>query len=225
LLSDCGVARRRLIVTESLFSMTGDFAPLPALADLAHEHHAMLMVDEAHATGIYGQHGRGLCELFGVEAGIHIRVGTMSKALGSVGGFVAGSQRLIDWIANRARTYIFSTGLPAVAAAAGRKALWLVSSDPRQRDKLLIGAAQLRDKLRSAHLNIWHSESQIIPILVGDPARALAASAKLRQMGMFVPAIRPPSVPEGKSLLRISLTCRHTERQLDDLVTALGTLY
>jgi 8-amino-7-oxononanoate synthase len=216
--------RRRLIVTESLFSMDGDFAPLPALVETAQSFNAMLLVDEAHATGIFGKQGRGLCEQDGVESKVAVRVGTLSKALGSMGGFVAGSQRLIDWLVNRARPYIFSTAGPSAAAAAGLQALQVVQHDPERRQTLLQLAGKLRTQLVAAGISRPTSQGQIVPVILGDPQRALGAAAALRRQGFFVPAIRPPSVPEGQSLLRISVTALHTDQQIDDLVAALAKL-
>jgi len=213
--------RRRLIVTDSLFSMEGDIAPLAELAPLAQEFGAMLMVDEAHATGVFGPRGRGVCEVQGVEDLVPVRVGTLSKALGSMGGFVVGSQRLIDWLTNRARPYFFSTAAPAPVAAAGRKALEIVQREPERRTGLLEMSGKLRRRLVARGLVCSASESQTIPVVLGDPNRTMAAAAKLRRRGFFVPGIRPPSVPAGQSLLRISLTALHREHQIDDLVAAL----
>jgi 8-amino-7-oxononanoate synthase len=213
--------RRRLIVTDSLFSMHGTVAALPRLAQLAGQYDAMLMVDEAHATGVFGDHGSGLCEESGVEDGVPIRVGTLSKALGAHGGFVAGSQRLIDWLANRARPYVFSTAAPPAIAAAAIAALGIFEREPERRQKVLHLAEHLRTLLIQENLIQPTSLSQIVPVILGEPARAVAVAAALRQQGFFVPAIRPPSVPENQSLLRISLTSRHTESHVNDLVTAL----
>lgn len=213
--------RRKLIVTDTLFSMDGDLAPLPRIAELAREHGAMLLVDEAHATGVFGKEGRGVCEQLAVEDGVHIRVGTLSKGLGSSGGFVAGTQALIDWLANRARPYVFSTAMPEGIAAAGLAALRVVKEEPFRRQELLRGAATLRDQLTSNGLRIGSSQSQIIPVILGSPARTMQAAAQLRQAGYFVPGIRPPSVPEGESLLRISLSWLHQPAQLDSLAHTL----
>jgi 8-amino-7-oxononanoate synthase len=210
-----------LIVTDTVFSMDGDLAPLDKIAELAQQHNAMLMVDEAHATGVFGAQGRGLCEQLGVQAGVHIKVGTLSKALGASGGFVAGSQNLIDWLANRARPYVFSTATPEANAAAALAALHIVRSQPQRRQELLSRAAALRDRLRSAGLNVGRSASQIIPVILGSPEATMKASALLRQRGFFVPSIRPPTVPEGQSLLRISLTWRHTPQQIVELRDAV----
>jgi 8-amino-7-oxononanoate synthase len=216
--------RRRLIVTDSVFSMRGDLAPLAELARLAERHGAMLMVDEAHATGVLGERGRGVCEHAGMEGHAHVRVGTLSKALGSLGGFVAAQQPLIDWLANRARPYVFSTAAPAAVAAAGLKAIEIVRREPERRQKLLTTAVELRRQLVAQGWTRLRSLSQIVPVILGDAERTMSAAAELRKRGSFVPAIRPPSVPEGQSLLRISLTCLHTEQQINDLVAALSGL-
>jgi len=213
--------RRRLIVTESLFSMGGDLAPLIELTQLAQERNAMVIVDEAHAVGVFGEHGRGLCEQFGVEKQVTVLVGTLSKALGSVGGFAVGCRSLIDWLANRARPYIFSTAPPAAAAAAAQAALDVVNIEPQRRERLLTTAQRFRNELSSAGFTRLASTSQIVSIVLGSPERALTASAELRRHGFFVPAIRPPSVPEGQSLLRISLTASHSDQQIEDLIAAL----
>ncbi len=214
--------RRRLIVTDSLFSMDGDLAPLPALCELAERHDCMLLIDEAHATGVFGEHGRGVAEHLGVESRVHVRVGTLSKALGASGGFVAGSQRLIDWLANRARTYVYSTAPPPAYCAAALAALEIVEREPERRQRLMSIAAEFRARLASAGLHLGPSASQIIPIILGDERRALSAAAMLRERGIWVPAIRPPTVPAGKSCLRISLTVGHTPEMLDMLHSALS---
>ncbi|MFT5527088.1 MAG: 8-amino-7-oxononanoate synthase [Pirellulaceae bacterium] len=216
--------RRCLIVTDTLFSMDGDLAPLPQLAQLASEHNAMLMVDEAHATGVFGDSGRGVCEHFGVEEGVHIRVGTLSKALGSAGGFVAGSKELVRWLANTSRTYVFSTAAPEALAIAGLAALENVRSQPQRREMLLKRAAELRHQLQDHGYNTLNSASQIIPVVIGCPKTTMEIAAQLRENGMLVPGIRPPTVPQGESLLRISLSYSHTPTHIDSLVNLLQTL-
>lgn len=215
--------RRRLIVTDSLFSMDGDIAPLAELVDLADRHGAMLMIDEAHATGVFGAGGRGVAEYLGVEERIPIRVGTLSKALGGIGGFVVGSRRLIEWLVNRARPYIFSTASPPAAAAAGLAALEIVRQEPQRRVALLERAAQLRLRLNEQGWSIGQSQSQIIPVVVGDAKRAVELAAALRHQGILAPAMRPPTVPEGEACLRVSLSYAHTPDMIDALVEALGT--
>jgi len=213
---------RRLIVTDSLFSMHGDFAPLPELARLAETYDCMLLIDEAHATGVIGPRGRGVAELQGVEDRIHVRVGTLSKALGCHGGFVAGSRRLIDWLINAARLYIFSTAGPPAGAAAAAAALDIVEAEPYRRLRLLEMADRLRSRLREHGWDTGPSQSQIVPIFVGDSAAALRLAADLREKGLWVPAIRPPTVPRGQACLRVSLSYGHTEEMIDRLCKALG---
>jgi 8-amino-7-oxononanoate synthase len=214
--------RRNLIVTDSLFSMGGDVAPLAELARLANYWRAMLLVDEAHATGVLGEQGRGVCELAGVDSKSVIKVGTLSKALGSIGGFVAGSRLLIEWLANRARPYVFSTAMPAAAAAAALQVIDMVREEPQRRRRVLALAGELGRQLVSAGILKSLPQSQIVPVVLGDPQRTMAASRELRQRGFFVPGIRPPSVPQGRSLLRISLTSEHTQEDVERLVGALA---
>jgi 8-amino-7-oxononanoate synthase len=247
LLEQSKAYRRRLIVTDSLFSMDGDLAPLGELADLAEAFDAMLLVDEAHATGVFGRQGRGVAEHLGdcpkfrghrgeavvdengtvpldaasVESRINVRIGTLSKALGCVGGFVAGRRALIEWLVNRARPYVFSTAAPAAASAAAIAALDIVQQEPQRRASLLARAESLRMELTQRGWNIGASASQIIPIIVGDPERAVTLSLQLRERGLFVPAIRPPTVPDGEACLRVSLTTGHTEEMIMALLTAV----
>lgn len=214
-------AQRRLIVTDSLFSMDGDLAPLAEIAALAERHDAMLLVDEAHATGVFGQQGRGVLEHLRVDSESIIRVGTLSKALGSIGGFVVGARPVIDWLTNRARPYVFSTAMPAAICAAGMRALEIIREEPERRETLLANAGWVREELKRLG---WHvgGDSQIIPVILGDAEATMALSAKLQAQGLLFPGIRPPSVPVGSSLLRISLTSGHTTAMLSRLLDALG---
>lgn len=223
-LKDAGHYRRRLIVTDTLFSMDGDVAPLSRLAELATEHQAMLLVDEAHATGVFGEKGSGLFSAAGLDGGNAIRIGTLSKALGSGGGFVCGSQALIDYLANAARSYVFSTAQPAATSAAAVAALDIVASEPHRRRELLTRAADLRLRLAEQGWNTGRSASQIIPLYLGDPDRTMRLAAALRKAGYFIPGIRPPSVPEGESLLRLSLCYHHTPAMIDELLAVLKQL-
>jgi 8-amino-7-oxononanoate synthase len=225
LLADSKQFRRRLIVTDSLFSMDGDFAPLPEIVELAERYDAMVMVDEAHATGVFGAHGRGLSEELGVENAVHIRMGTLSKALGSAGGFVVGRQSLIDWLANRARSYVFSTAFPPSVGAAAVAALDIVQTEPHRRVELLQRAKSLRERLAAQGWTIGQSESQIVPIYLGDPERTMNLAQRLRQHRLLVPGIRPPSVPAGESLLRISLSWAHTPAMIDQLLAVLANCW
>jgi 8-amino-7-oxononanoate synthase len=213
-------ARRRLLVTESLFSMDGDEAPLAQLAALAERRNAILLVDEAHAIGSRGPRGRGLC----AEAGVapDVLIGTLGKALGAAGGFVAGSSPLRDLLVNRARTFIFTTALPVPVAAAAAAALDLAAGpegDARRTrladavDRLTAGLARLgQPTLR---------RGPIFPFVLGENDRALAVSAALKQRGLFVPAIRPPTVPAGTARLRITLSAGHGPHDVERLIQAL----
>ena len=224
LLEKAGRYRRRLIVTDSLFSMDGDLAPLADLCRLAEHYDAMLLIDEAHATGVFGPRGRGVAERPELEGRVHVRVGTLSKALGSIGGFVVGSRSLIDWLINRARPYVFSTAPPAPAAAAAIAALDVVRDEPERRQTLLARATSLRIRLRQQGWDVGPTQSQIIPVIVREPDRAMQLGAALRERGLFVPAIRPPTVPEGEARLRISLTYGHTLEMIEQLAEALEGL-
>jgi len=219
--------RRRLIVTDTLFSMDGDLAPLPRLAELAEKYQAMLMLDEAHAIGVFGAGGRGVVEHFSVEhpeiaQHVHVRVASFGKALGSAGGFVCGSQPLVDWLSNRARTYVFSTAYPAALSAAVVESLRIVAEEPQLRSELLRRAQKLRTELQGAGWNTGNSGSQIIPLIVGSAAEVMRITHHLRQRGIWIPGIRPPSVPEGEALLRIGLTASHTDEMIAWLVATLG---
>jgi 8-amino-7-oxononanoate synthase len=213
--------RRRLIVTDSLFSMDGTRAPLADLCDLARVHDAMLMVDEAHATGVFGDRGSGLVEAAGCGDGVHIRTGTLSKAVAAAGGFVAGHADLIRWLRHTARAWIFSTAHPPAVAAAATRTIGLFREEPHRRHELLARAGDFRGRLASAGFDIGGAESQIVPIVVGPPQAAVALAARLADLGFFVPAIRPPSVPAGRSLVRASLSWLHSPSDLESLANAL----
>ena len=215
--------RRRLIVTDTLFSMDGTLAPLADLCDVARRHHAMLMVDEAHATGVFGLRGSGLVEEAGCADGVHVRTGTLSKALGAAGGFVAGHAELIRWLRHSARAWIFSTAHPPAVAAAATRAIELVAEEPHRRAELLARATAFRDRLAAARLDLGGAEAQIVPVVAGTAEAAVALSARLAEAGFFVPAIRPPSVPHGRSLIRASLSWLHPQSDLDQLADAIVT--
>jgi 8-amino-7-oxononanoate synthase len=224
LLSQAGSARRRLIVTDTVFSMDGTVAPLADLCELARKHRAILMVDEAHATGVFGVRGSGLVEESGCGDGVHVRVGTLSKALAAAGGFVAGHADMIHWLRHKARAWIFSTAHPPAVAAAATRAIALVSQEPHRRRELLVRAADFRQTLLQQGLDVAGATTQIVPIVVGAAPEAVAVSARLAEAGLFVPAIRPPSVPEGKSLVRVSLSWHHTAADLDRLASTITSI-
>jgi 8-amino-7-oxononanoate synthase len=213
--------RRKLIVTESVFSMDGDLAPLKEIAPLAKRYNAWTMIDEAHATGIFGERGGGLAEYFGVENDIDIIMGTLSKALGSQGGFVCGSKVLIDYLVNRARSFIYTTSLNPAAAAAALAALDCLEKEPERRRTLLEKAAALRAKLTAIGFNTLNSASQIVPFMVGPVTETVSLSAQLWRDGIFAPAIRPPTVPAGACRLRFSLMSDHTAEDIARLAESL----
>lgn len=214
-------ARRRLIVTDSLFSMDGTIAPLADMAQLAHDTKSMLLVDEAHATGLFGIHGSGLVEETGIASSVAVRIGTLSKALGSSGGFVSGHRTLVDYLRHRARSWMFSTAHPPASAAAAIQAIKLLSEEPFRRKKLTESAALFRQKLLSHGVDIGDAEAHVVPVFVKTPQRAVQIAASLVRDGFFVPAIRPPSVPTDSSLLRVSLSYIHTQDTIDSLSNSI----
>lgn len=215
--------RRRLVVTDGVFSMDGDIAPLVELCDLAERFDADLLVDEAHGTGVFGQHGRGVCEELKVESRVAVRVGTLSKAIGALGGFVAGPQSLIDWLWNKARPQIFSTAIPPAICAAATASIGIIEREPKLRARLFSHCEFVRNGLFQRGIKVLaNSVGPIIPIVFGDPASAMAAQLKLEQRGCLVAAIRPPTVPQGTSRLRITISAAHDEAALMCLVDALA---
>ena len=212
--------RRCLIATDSLFSMDGDLAPLGELAELKDAWDAQLLIDEAHATGVIGPGGRGVAELLGVDSKIDVTVGTLSKAIGALGGFVAGPRELIDLIRNTGRAYIYTTALPPAMCAAAIEALRIIRRQPQRRKKVLAMAEDLRARLAAGGLSTGLSKSQIVPVVVGKAHEALAVSGRLLEEGFLVPAIRPPTVPRGTSRLRCSIAAGHLPQD----ITRLGEL-
>lgn len=223
LLSNASHARRRLIVSDTLFSMDGTIAPLEGLCELARRHAAMLLVDEAHATGVFGERGSGLVEETATADGVHVRVGTLSKALGAAGGFVAGNAAFIHWLRHRARAWMFSTAHPPAVAAAATRAIALVEKEPERRRDLLDRSGDFICRLRRAPIDTGNAEAQIVPVVAGSPRAAVALAEELLGAGFFVPAIRPPSVPAGRSLVRVSLSWLHEPRDLARLAEVLVT--
>jgi 8-amino-7-oxononanoate synthase len=214
-----GEFRRRFLLTESLFSMDGDSAPLAALAELAIAHDAVFVVDEAHAFGVLGPGGRGLCAAANVEP--DLLVGTLGKAFGASGGFVAASDAVRSYLVNRARTFIFTTAAPPPVAAAARAALRLAAGPvgDQRRARLAANRARLIDRLGG---KIADAPGPIVPVILGADTRALDAAAYLRRQRIFVPAIRPPTVPEGTARLRLTFSSEHSGEEIDALSTALA---
>ena len=217
-----GSYRKCVIVTDSVFSMDGDLCPLPQLLDLARQFNCMVLVDEAHATGVFGASGAGCVEHFGCTGETLIQVGTLSKALGSLGGYVAGSAALIDFLCNRAQTWIYTTGLTPADTAAALEAVKIVQQEPDRRDRLQQNIETLKYCANKSQVPISNSLSPIFSFLLKDAATALVASSQLKEMGIFAPAIRPPTV--SVSRIRISLMATHELAHLQQLVEALGQI-
>jgi len=206
----------RLIVSDGVFSMDGDIAPLAALADLAEQHQALLMVDDAHAGGVLGQQGRGAVELFGLTGRVAVQMGTFGKALGSYGAYAACSGQVREYLINKARSLIFSTSLPPAVLAASCAAVDLVQSDEgeRLRQQLADNGQLLRSLLQSAGCAVPEGTTPIVPLLVGDAEATVVFSSRLLEEGLFVQGIRPPTVPVGTSRLRCTLMASHTPDQI-----------
>ncbi|BDI29527.1 8-amino-7-oxononanoate synthase [Capsulimonas corticalis] len=226
LLHDRDRFRRCLIVTDGVFSMDGDLAPLPELQTIAAEHGAWLYVDDAHGAGVLGGSGGGSLEYFGMQPGNTIQMGTLSKALGSEGGYIAGSRVLIDYLRNSARSFIFTTAPSPAPVAAARAALRLLRAEPERREQLSLNSGHLRALLSQRGVVTADSVTPIIPVLIGSSQRALAVSESLENAGVWAPAIRPPTVPEGAARLRVSVMATHTvedlERAADAIAEAMG---
>lgn len=209
-------ARRALIVTDGMFSMDGDLAPLPELVALAREFDAWTYVDDAHAAGILGANGRGSPELLGVEGEVDVVAGTLGKAFGAAGAYVLGSRALRDVLINRARSFVFSTGPMPAQAAAARAAIEIVRSEPERRERLNENARRLRTALGI------EGGAHIIPIHIGDAAATMRLGARLVGRGFLVGAVRPPTVPAGTSRLRVSVSAAHTSEQIDRFAATLA---
>lgn len=223
------IARRRkdfeavFIVTDSVFSMDGTLADLPQLCDIADRCDATMIVDEAHGTGVFGTTGRGVCELQGVEDRIPVKIGTLSKAIGGQGGFVAGSETLCEWLWNSARSQFFSTALLPAVCAAATAALQVITDEPQRRQTLAVRSTFARELLLESGLETLPapSESPIIGVLLRDDDLVVQVSQQMLAAGFFIPPVRPPTVTAGTSRLRMSLCCDHTENQIRSVVYQL----
>jgi 8-amino-7-oxononanoate synthase len=215
--------RRCLIITDSVFSMDGDLCPLSALLDLAEEFSSMLLVDEAHATGVMGKTGAGCVEHFGCSGKQLIQIGTLSKALGSLGGYVAGSATLIDFLRNRAPSWIYTTALSPADTAAALAAIKIVQLEPQRRKQLWANVDELKKLLQLPKLKLVQQESPILCFQLPSAAAALEAGKQLKASGIFAPAIRPPTVPTSR--IRISVMATHESIHIQKLVEALSSIY
>lgn len=216
--------KRALVVTDGLFSVDGDIAPLPEIVRVAKKYKMLLMVDDAHATGVLGENGRGTAEHFGLQNEIDIHMGTLSKALASEGGFIAGSYDLIDYLVNKARSFIFSTALAPSTIAVSLKALEIIQTEPRLRQALKVNSLWLRKKLQETGFTVSDFPTPIISVVLGQPELTMDFSRKLMEKNIFVSAIRPPTVPKGTSRLRINLMASHTENDLGRAVDAMKAI-
>jgi 8-amino-7-oxononanoate synthase len=213
---------QRLIVTEGVFSMDGDIAPIRQLADISSQHGCLLLVDDAHGTGVMGEKGQGTAAYLGVSKGIDIHVGTLSKAIAAVGGFVAGSSDLISYLINKARSFIYTTALPPGVVATATAVLKLIETEPSLLEGLRANVRYMRGALTSAGFDLMGSETPIIPILVGEAKKAVAMSRSLLEKGgIYVPAIRPPTVPAGQARLRLTVSAAHERVELEDAAALL----
>jgi glycine C-acetyltransferase len=216
--------QRTLIITDGVFSMDGDLGALPALCDLADEYGCIMMVDDAHASGVFGRHGRGTVDHFDMHGRVDVQVGTLSKALGALGGYVAGSTSLIEFLYRRARPFLFSTSHPPSVAATCLAALDVLENEPEWMARLWSNTRFFKTGLQELGFNTGVSESPITPVFVGDGARAMMLSDKLFDAGVFAQGIGFPTVPQGKARVRTIVTATHTEDELQFALDAFGTV-
>ncbi|HJT20683.1 MAG TPA: aminotransferase class I/II-fold pyridoxal phosphate-dependent enzyme, partial [Nitrospira sp.] len=212
--------RRTLIVTDGVFSMDGDLAPLPALVDLASRYEAQLYIDDAHGTGVMGKSGRGTIEHFHLETAIPFHMGTLSKALGSSGGYVVGPESIVQYLLNSSRTFIFTTASTPGSAAAATTALNILQREPERRERLWANRERLYAGLTNLGFTLAPTASPILPIIIGQADRALLFAKTLFAHGVFAPAIRPPTVPDSTSRIRVTVTSEHTTEQLEHALAA-----
>jgi glycine C-acetyltransferase len=213
---------RKLLVTDGVFSMDGDIAPLPGLVEIAERRGVIMMVDDAHSSGVLGHAGRGTIDHFGLHGRVHIQVGTLSKAIGVLGGYVCGSRDLIDFLYARARPFLFSTSHPPAVAAACLAAFDVLEEEPRLMETLWSNTRYFKKALSDSGLDTGMSETPITPIMVGDAHRAVEYSRRLFEEGLLATAIGFPTVPEGKARVRTIVTAAHTRQQLDRAIEILS---
>ena len=216
--------KKKLIITEGVFSMDGDIAFIPDLVKLSTEFNAILMVDDAHATGVLGQTGRGTCEHFNVKTGVDIQMGTLSKAFGLLGGYITGSSSLTEYIRNRARSFIYTTGLPPTIAAGCIKAIEIAEKGEDLRKRLWRNATKMRRALKELGFDTMESETQIIPVLTGDVSNTMRMAERLFEMGVFAPGVRPPTVPKNKCRIRVSIMATHKDAHIDKVIDSFRRL-
>lgn len=224
LLDKRSAGRGTLIITEGIFSMDGDAAPLLEMADLAERYDARLLVDDAHGTGVMGCAGRGTLEHCGVESRIPFHMGTLSKAIGTSGAYVVGPASLIQYLVNRARPIMFSTAPPPATAAAAAAAIRVLQSEPQRLTRLWNNQRYFLEGLRMLKFHLTPTVSPIIPVMIGNAQKAEAFAKRLLELGVYAPAIRPPTVPKDTSRIRVTVTAEHTREQLDQVLAAFTTV-
>jgi predicted pyridoxal phosphate-dependent acyltransferase len=225
-LKDSGSYRQRIVVTDGVFSMDGDIAPLPSIVELAERYDALVYVDDAHASGVLGKCGKGSTDHFGLHGRVHIQVGTLSKAIGAVGGYVASSQVLKDYLTHTARSFLFSTALPPSVAATCLAAIDVLQREPELTERLWTNANSFRASLQADGFDTGGSETPIIPIIVGDPARTMAFSQRLLEEGICAQGIVYPTVALERGRVRLIVTAQHTTEDLEfarDVLKKVGT--
>jgi glycine C-acetyltransferase len=216
--------RRQLLVTDGVFSMDGDIAPLPALVEVAERHGAIMMIDDAHATGVLGKGGAGTADHFGLRGRVDVQVGTLSKAIGVLGGFIAGPHELIEWLQNRGRPYLFSTSAPPAAVAACIEALDIIEDEPERLDRLWSNTRSFKAGLHELGFDTGASETPITPVITGDEERTQAFARRLFEEGVFCPAIVFPTVASGSARVRTIVTADHTEEDLGEALETFGRI-
>jgi len=212
----------KMIVVDGVFSMEGDVTPLPAIVEHKKRHGARLFVDEAHSLGVFGEHGRGVCEHFGLEDEVDLVMGTFSKSFATVGGFIAGEHDVVDFIQHNARAQIFSAAIPPAAVAAVSAAIDIVESEPERRKQLWENTAYMLRELRGLGFDTCGSESPVIPLLVGDDITTLHMAKRLQEEGIFVNPVMTPAVPPGQSMIRTSYMATHKREHLDQALGAIA---
>ena len=220
-----GRYRRVLVVTEGLFSMDGDLAPLPEIVEVTQRHGAWLLVDDAHAVGVFGENGRGSLEHFGISARGILQMGTLSKALGSLGGYLAGPPEVMELLKNKARSFIYTTSLPPSCVAAALEGLKVMQEEPIWRSQLWSRVKSWWSDLNQIGCDLISKESQIIPIQVGQPHQTMVLAKELFEAGVYAPGIRPPTVPAGSARIRTSITALHTEEDLETALAAFQQVF
>lgn len=214
-------AKKKLVITDGVFSMDGDIALLPQILELAEIYDAFVFLDDAHSTGVLGEKGRGTCSHFNIHSGRIIQMGTLSKALGSLGGFIAGSSEFIEFLINRARSLIYTTALPPASLAASIASLKILMKDSSLVERLRENSLYVREELKSSGFDLLSTETPIMPVMMYDEGKALQFSGKLLEEGIYIPAIRPPTVPKGQSRLRLTVSAGNSREEIERCLEAM----